>query len=46
MSAAEARAYETEVDASIAAQYYTLYSPWGDPEVRRRRYTETLGLSV
>ena len=41
-----ARAYETEVDASIAAQYYVLSSPWGDPEMRRRRYTETLGLSV
>jgi hypothetical protein len=44
--AAPARAYETEVDASIAAQYYTLSSPWGDPELRRRRYTETLGLAV
>src|ERR1044071_175985 len=41
-----ARAYEAEVDASIDAQYYTLSSPWGDPLVRRRRYTETLGLSV
>jgi hypothetical protein len=41
-----ARAYETEVDASIAAQYYVLSSPWGSPDVRRRRYTETLGLSV
>jgi len=41
-----AQAFETEVDASIAAQYYTLSSPWGDPEVRRRRYTETLGLAV
>ena len=41
-----ARAYETEVTASIAAQYYTLSSPWGDPELRRRRYTETLGLAV
>jgi hypothetical protein len=41
-----ARAYDTEVDASIAAQYYTLSSPWGDPELRRRRYTETLGLAV
>ena len=41
-----ARAYETEVDASIAAQYYVLSSPFGDPEVRRRRYTETLGLAV
>src|SRR5258706_11205397 len=44
--AGPARAYETEVDASIAAQYYVLSSPWGDPEVRRRRYTETLGLAV
>src|SRR5687768_12926005 len=41
-----ALAYEAEVDASIDAQYYTLQSPWGDPLVRRRRYTETLGLSV
>lgn len=41
-----ARAYEAEVDASIDAQYYALSSPWGSPEVRYRRYTETLGLSV
>jgi hypothetical protein len=41
-----ARAYEAEVDASIDAQYYTLQSPYGDPLVRRRRYTETLGLAV
>lgn len=41
-----ARAYETEVDASIAAQYYALSSPWGSPELRRRRYTQTLGLAV
>ena len=41
-----ARAYEAEVDASIDAQYYTAQSPWGDPLLRRRRYTETLGLSV
>jgi hypothetical protein len=39
-------AYEAEVDASIDAQYYVLSSPWGAPEVRRRRYTETLGLAV
>lgn len=44
--AAPALAYETEVDASIAAQYYTLSSPWGQPQLRRRRYTETLGLAV
>ena len=41
-----AYAYEAEVDASIDAQYYTLSSPWGTPEVRYRRYTETLGLAV
>lgn len=41
-----ARAYETEVEASLTAQYYMLTSPWGDPQLRRRRYTETLGLSV
>lgn len=44
--AAPAGAYEAEVDASIDAQYYSLQSPWGEPLVRRRRYTETLGLSV
>jgi hypothetical protein len=41
-----ARAYETEVDASVTAQYYSLASPWGSPELRRRRYTQTLGLAV
>lgn len=41
-----ALAYDAEVDASVDAQYYTLQSPWGDPLVRRRRYTETLGLAV
>ncbi len=41
-----ARAYETEVDASIASQNYVFYSPWGSPEIRRRRFTETLGLAV
>jgi len=45
-AAKPARAYETEVDASLTAQYYALSSPWGSPELHRRRYTETLGLSV
>lgn len=44
--AAQARAYDAEVEASSAAQWYTLTSPYGDPTVRRRRYTQTLGLSV
>jgi hypothetical protein len=46
VASSDASAYEAEVDASLDAQYYTLASPWGDPLVRRRRYTETLGLSV
>ena len=46
-SARAARAYNTEIDATASAQYYTLSSPFGDsPEVRRRRYTSTLGMSL
>jgi hypothetical protein len=41
-----AAAYEAEVDAATDAQFYTLQSPWGEPLVRRRRYTQTLGLAV
>ncbi|MCK6532310.1 MAG: hypothetical protein L6Q84_04985 [Polyangiaceae bacterium] len=41
-----ARAYEAEVAATSDAQFYTLRSPWGDPIVRRRRYTQALALSV
>ncbi len=41
-----AYAYDAEVDASVDAQFYTLRSPYGDPIVRRRRYTETLGVGV
>src|SRR5690606_14380529 len=44
--AAPASAYDTEVSASVDAQFYTLQSPYGDPLVRRRRYTQTLGLGV
>jgi hypothetical protein len=39
-------AYEAQVNASVDAQFYTLRSPYGDPVVRRRRYTQTLGVSV
>jgi hypothetical protein len=45
-STSAARAYEAEVDASLDAQYYTFQSPWGQPLVRVRRYTQTLGLAV
>lgn len=41
-----ARAYEAEVDASVSAQYYSLRSPYGDPVLRRRRYTQMLSLGV
>lgn len=43
---ARARAYEADVDSSFAAQWYTLSSPYGQPLVRRRRYTEMLGLTL
>ncbi|HMJ14144.1 MAG TPA: hypothetical protein VK524_22155 [Polyangiaceae bacterium] len=39
-------AYEAQVNASVDAQFYTLRSPYGDPIVRRRRYTQTLGVTV
>lgn len=44
--ARRAAAYESEVDASVAAQFYTLESPYGEPLLRRRRYTNTLGISL
>jgi hypothetical protein len=44
--ASRAAAYETEVDASVQAQFYTFASPYGQPLVRVRRYTDTLGLAL
>ncbi|MCA9597900.1 MAG: hypothetical protein KC776_31530 [Myxococcales bacterium] len=41
-----ARAIEAEVQSTTDAQFYTLSSPYGDPLIRRRRYTQTLGLAV
>lgn len=38
--------YEAEVAATTDAQFYTLRSPWGEPVVRRRRYTQSLALHV
>lgn len=43
---APAPAYHAEVAARSAVQFYSLRSPFGDPFVRRRRYTQTLGLRV
>lgn len=41
-----ARAYESEVDASVDAQLYSFQSPYGEPVIRSRRFTETLGLAL
>ncbi len=43
---ARARAYEADVDSSFVGQWYTLSSPYGEPLVRRRRYTQMLGLTL
>jgi hypothetical protein len=41
-----ARALDTEVNATSAAQSYSLSSPWGNVEVKRRRFLQTLGLGL
>lgn len=41
-----AQALETEVNATSQLQIYALRSPYGDPRIRYRRYTQTLGLEV
>jgi hypothetical protein len=47
MVAPAAHAYEAEVDASTAAQFYSLSSPFDNgPTVDRRRFIQTLGLEV
>jgi hypothetical protein len=46
LSSGQSLAYEAEVHSTTAAQWYTLSSPYGDPTVRRRRYTQTLALEV
>jgi hypothetical protein len=45
-SARDARAFQTEVDATLDAQFYSLQSPYGSPLVQRRRYTQTLALNL
>jgi hypothetical protein len=39
-------AYESEVDATLQTQFYSFESPYGQPLVRARRYTSTLGLAL
>lgn len=46
VQARSAVAYESEVEATVSAQYYGLESPYGEPLIRRRRYTETLALAL
>jgi hypothetical protein len=46
LAPAAARAYETEVDATLDAQFYSLQSPYGSPLLQRRRYTQTLALNL
>ncbi|HEX7452505.1 MAG TPA: hypothetical protein VF294_09485, partial [Polyangiaceae bacterium] len=41
-----AKAYQSEVDATLDAQFYSLQSPYGSPLVQRRRYTQTLALNL
>jgi hypothetical protein len=41
-----ASAQHAEVEAWSAAQSYTVRSPWGQPLVTRRRFTQTLGLGI
>src|SRR5688572_32411897 len=41
-----AHGYEAEVHATVDAQFYSLQSPFGEPLLRRRRYTDTLALSL
>jgi hypothetical protein len=42
----EALAFQTEIDATLDAQFYSLQSPYGSPLVQRRRYTQTLALNL
>jgi hypothetical protein len=44
--ASPARATEFEVQGDTALQGYEVVSPWGDVTLQRRRFTQTLGLSV
>ncbi|MBN1606444.1 MAG: hypothetical protein JW940_07405 [Polyangiaceae bacterium] len=43
---AAASAVESEVKATSTVQSYTLRSPFGEPQLRRRRFTQLLGLRL
>src|SRR5437899_6356447 len=46
LAALPARAVDTEVNSTTAAQSYALSSPWGNITMKRRRFMETLALGV
>jgi len=46
LGARDASAYDAAVDATFDAQVYQVTSPYGDPVLARRRYTQTLGLRM
>jgi hypothetical protein len=46
LTPSSARAIDTEVTATTAAQGYALRSPFGDPILMRRRVMQTLGFGV
>lgn len=46
LASVHARAYDTRIDASFDAQFYSLRSPYGEPYLYRRRTTSTLGLAL
>ena len=41
-----AAAIDAWVDADFEGQFYTVASPFGQPVVRRRRYTQSVALEV
>lgn len=46
LATAAARASDVEVSSSTSAQGYSLRSPFGDPVLMRRRFVQSLGLTV
>ena len=46
LRASPARAYEARVRADYEAQFYGVQSPFGSPDVLRRRHTAALGLEI
>src|SRR3954469_5759733 len=45
-AASHVQGYQSEIDATFDAQFYSLQSPYGSPLIARRRYTQTLALNL